>query len=87
MYTIISEAQPLCDGMYLGDVLKDERNDIYFAIEVTIEGTQKVFLVYINDLQDFFSKGVDYGFMNNASTYTFDTYEQFCKWCSYNLKS
>lgn len=87
MYTIISEAQPLCDGMYLADVLLDEREDIYFAIEVTIEGTRKVFLVYIDNLQDFFKEGVDYGVMNNASEYTFETYERFCKWCSYNLKS
>lgn len=87
MYTIISEAQPLCDGMYMADVLLDEREDIYFAIEVTIEGTQKVFLVYVDNLHAFFEAGVDYGVMNNASEHTFETYERFCKWCSYNLKS
>lgn len=87
MYTIISEAQPLCDGMYLGDVLQEENGDIFFAVEVTIEGTRKVFLVYISDLVEFFNLGVDYNHMNEQSTHTFDTYEQFCKWCSYNLKS
>ncbi len=87
MYTIISEAQPLCDGMYLADVLLDEREDIYFAIEVTIEGTRKVFIVYTDNLQDFFKEGVNYGVMDKASAYTFETYDRFCKWCSYNLKS
>lgn len=87
MYTIISEAQPLCDGMYLADVLKDQRDDIYFAVEVTIEYVNKVFLVSTDALVDFFSNGVDYGVMNDASTYTFETYEKYCKWCSYNLAS
>lgn len=87
MYTIISEAQPLCDGMYWADVLKDERDDIYVAVEVTIEGVRKVFLVYIDNLVDFFKNGVDYGVMNNASEYTFETYDRYCRWCSYNLAS
>ena len=87
MYTLISEAQPFCDGMYLGDVLKDERDDIFCAVEVTIEGTRKVFLVFIGNLSDFFKEGVDYGVMNNASYLTFETYERYCKWLSYNLQS
>ena len=86
MYTIISEAQPLCDGMYMADVLKDERwGYIYFAVEVTIEGVQKVFIVDSDSIVEFFSKGVNYAVMNKASDYTFENYEQFCKWCSYNL--
>ena len=87
MYTIISEAQPLCDCRYVADVLKDERDDIYLAVEVTIDCVPKVFLVFIDNVVDFFKNGVDYGVMNNASEHTFETYDAFCKWCSYNLTS
>lgn len=87
MYTIISEAQPLCDGMYWADVLKAENDDIYVAVEVTIETVRKVFVVFIDNIVDFFKNGVDYGVMNNASDYTFETYDKYCKWFNLNVAS
>lgn len=69
----------------MADVLKDEKGDIYFAVEVSIAGVHKVFIVYIDALMDFLKGGVDYGVMNNASDLTFETYAHYCKWCSYNL--
>lgn len=87
MYTIISEAQPLCDGKYWADVLKAENDDIYIAVEVTIKTVRKVFVVFIDNIVDFFKNGVDYVVMNNASDHTFETYDKYCKWFNLNVAS
>lgn len=93
MFTLVSEAQELASGLYC-DVLKDENDNILFALDLNFPakrgGTiRKIACIYMyeNNIPFVLQNITNETEIRGKSYRYFETYKDYCKWFSYNVKA
>lgn len=90
MFTLIAEAQEVGNEMY-ADVLKDERNEIFLAVEIDVPAGlgfhQDVAIVHISNLSNVVKNANDLESVRGYSYKLFEDYAKYCKWYGYNVQS